>query len=144
MLLDDGGLKITAFGVDHSPAEPAVGFRFDYEGRSLVVSGDTSYSPVLVQAAAGADLLVHDALSPELTKLVEDAAGAAGLTARAKIFADIPDYHASPAEAADAAREAGVGRARADPHSPAAAAEVAGGPLPRRRSRAVQRATLAR
>lgn len=109
VLLDDGGLKVTVFRVDHSPAEPAVGYRFDCEGRSLVISGDTSYSPVLVGAAAGADLLVHDALSPELTKLVEDAAGAAGLTARAKIFADIPDYHASPAQAADAAREAGVG-----------------------------------
>jgi ribonuclease Z len=108
VLLDDDGLKITAFRVDHSPAEPAVGYRFDYAGRSLVISGDTSYSPVLVKAAAGADLLVHDALSPELTKLVGDAAGAAGLSDRAKIFADIPDYHASPAEAADAAREAGV------------------------------------
>ena len=108
VVLDDGGLKVTAFEVDHRPAEPAVGYRFDYEGRSLVVSGDTSYSPVLVRVAQGADLLIHDALSPELTKLVGDAAGAAGLTARAKIFADIPDYHASPAEAADAAREAGV------------------------------------
>lgn len=108
VVFDDGGLKITAFEVDHSPAEPAVGYRFDYKGRSLVVSGDTSYSPVLVRAAEGADLLIHDALSPELTKLVEDAAGAAGQTARAKIFADIPDYHASPGGAADAAREAGV------------------------------------
>ncbi|MSO42503.1 MAG: MBL fold metallo-hydrolase [Solirubrobacterales bacterium] len=109
VVLDDGALKITAFEVDHSPAEPAVGYRFDYKGRSLVVSGDTSYSPVLVRVAAGADLLIHDALSPELTKLVGDAAAAAGLAARAKIFADIPDYHASPGEAADAAREAGVG-----------------------------------
>ncbi len=109
IVLDDGALKITAFEVDHSPAEPAVGYRFDYRGRSLVVSGDTNYSPVLVRMAVGADLLIHDALSPELTKLVEDAAAAEGLAARAQLFADIPDYHASPAEAADAAREAGVG-----------------------------------
>jgi ribonuclease Z len=108
VVLDDGGLRITAFEVDHSPAEPAVGYRFDYKGRSLVVSGDTTYSPVLVRAAEGADLLIHDALSPELTKLIEDAARASGLPARAKIFADIPDYHASPSEAADAARRAGV------------------------------------
>ena len=108
VVLDDGGLRITAFEVDHSPAEPAVGYRFDYRGRSLVISGDTNYSPELVRAAEGADLLIHDALSPELIKLVEDAAGEAGLTARAKVFADIPDYHASPGEAADSAREAGV------------------------------------
>ena len=65
--------------------------------------------PVLVRASKGADLLVHDALSRELLTLAEDAARKAGLTGRAKIFADITDYHASPQEAADAAREAGVG-----------------------------------
>ncbi|MGA8218179.1 MAG: MBL fold metallo-hydrolase [Solirubrobacterales bacterium] len=108
VVLDDGGLRITAFEVDHSPAEPAVGYRFDYGGRSVVISGDTNYSPALVRAAEGADLLIHDALSPELTKIVEDAAAAAGLAGRAKIFADIPDYHASPGDAADSAREAGV------------------------------------
>jgi ribonuclease Z len=108
VVLDDGGLKVTAFEVDHSPAEPAVGYRFDYAGRSIVISGDTNYSPALIRVAEGADLLIHDALSPELTKLVEDAAAAAGLAARAKIFADIPDYHASPGDAADAARKAGV------------------------------------
>ena len=86
-----------------------MGFRFDYKGRSLVISGDTALTPVLVRAAKGADLLIHDALSRELLKLAEDAARKAGLTARAKIFSDLPDYHASPAEAADAAREAGVG-----------------------------------
>ena len=108
VVLDDGDLRITAFVVDHRPAEPAVGYRFDYMGRSLVISGDTNYSPELVRAAEGSDLLIHDALSPELVKLVEEAAAEAGLTARAKVFADIPDYHASPGEAADSAREAGV------------------------------------
>ena len=57
----------------------------------------------------GADLLLHDALSPMLLKLVEDAAGAAGQHARQKILADVPDYHATAPQAADAAREAGVG-----------------------------------
>ena len=109
VVLQDDDLTITAFTVDHAPAEPAVGFRFDYKGRSLVISGDTALTPVLVRAAKGADLLIHDALSRELLKLAEDAARKAGLTGRAKIFSDLPDYHASPQEAADAAREAGVG-----------------------------------
>jgi ribonuclease Z len=108
VLLDQAGLTITAFTVDHAPVVPAVGYRFDYSGRSLVLSGDTTYSPVLVRVAKGADLLIHDALSRELLKLVEDAARKAGLTGRAKIFSDIPSYHASPQQAADAAREAGV------------------------------------
>jgi len=108
VLLEQDGLTITAFTVDHAPVVPAVGYRFDYRGRSLVVSGDTSYSPVLVRVAKGADLLIHDALSRELLKLVEDAARRAGRAGMAKIFADIPSYHASPQQAADAAREAGV------------------------------------
>ena len=108
VVLQDGDLTISAFTVIHAPAEPAVGFRFDYKGRSLVISGDTAYTDVLVSASKGADLLIHDALSRELLKLAEDAARKAGLPERAKIFSDLPDYHASPAEAADAAREAGV------------------------------------
>ncbi len=108
VVLQEAGLTVTAFTVDHAPVVPAVGYRFDYGGRSLVVSGDTSYSPVLVRIAKGADLLIHDALSRELLKLVEDAARRVGVTGRAKIFSDIPSYHASPQQAADAAREAGV------------------------------------
>ncbi|MCW2968449.1 MAG: fold metallo-hydrolase, partial [Solirubrobacteraceae bacterium] len=109
VVLQDDDLTITAFTVDHRPAEPAVGFRFDYKGRSIVISGDTAATPGLVRVAMGADLLIHDALSRNLLKLVEDAAGRAGLAGRAKIMSDLPDYHASPQEAADAAREAGVG-----------------------------------
>jgi ribonuclease Z len=109
VVLDDDDLTITAFVVDHSPAAPAVGYRFDYRGRSLVVSGDTSRSPVLERAARGTDLLIHDALSRPLLKLAEDAARDAGLAARAQIFADILDYHATPQDAADSASAAGVG-----------------------------------
>jgi ribonuclease Z len=108
VILTEGDLSVTAFSVDHAPADPAVGFRFDYRGRSLVISGDTAKVPELTRASQGADLLVHDALSRPLLKLVEDASRKAGLEGRAKIFSDLPSYHASPEEAADAAREAGV------------------------------------
>lgn len=109
VVLDEDGLKVTAFTVEHPPIEPALGYRFDYRGRSAVISGDTIYAPGLVRVARGADLLLHDALSPELLKLVEDAAGRAGLDMRRRILADVPDYHATAPQAADAAREAGVG-----------------------------------
>jgi ribonuclease Z len=109
VVLEEEGLVVTAFVVEHPPIEPAVGFRFDYHGRSAVISGDTIYTPALVRAAAGADLLIHDALSPELLKLVEDAAREAGQAVRGQILADVPDYHATAPDAANAAREAGVG-----------------------------------
>jgi len=109
VVLDEDGLRVTAFVVDHAPVRPAVGYRFDYRRRSAVISGDTVYTPVLVRVAQGADLLVHDALSPELLKLVEDAAGNAGQQMRRRILADVPDYHATAPQAADAARDAQVG-----------------------------------
>jgi ribonuclease Z len=61
------GLKITAFLVDHGPeAKPAYGYRFDYAGRSAVFSGDTRVFEPLVEHAAGADVLVHEVVSPEV------------------------------------------------------------------------------
>jgi ribonuclease Z len=58
-------LKITAFEVDHSPVWPALGYRVDYGGRSVVLSGDTRVSQNLIRHAAGVDLLVHEVASPE-------------------------------------------------------------------------------
>jgi ribonuclease Z len=109
VVLEEGGLRVTAFRVDHRPSEPAVGYRFEAAGRSVVISGDTAATDVLVRASRGADLLVHDALSRDLLALVEDAARRAGRANRARNLHDITDYHATPAQAADAAREAGAG-----------------------------------
>ncbi|WGM38528.1 MBL fold metallo-hydrolase [Caulobacter sp. NIBR1757] len=108
VVLNEGGLKVTAFRVDHGPVDPAVGYRFEYKGRSLVVSGDTSANPGLVANARGADLLVHDALSPVLVRRLKAAATKAGQTNRAKILEDIINYHASPEDVAREAKEAGV------------------------------------
>lgn len=102
------GLEIRAFAVDHAPVEPAVGYRFDYRGRSVLISGDTAKSPNLEAKANGVDLLVHEALSPELVGRLHAAAEDAGRANLAKITADIPDYHTSPVEAAQIARSAGV------------------------------------
>lgn len=109
VVLEEDGLKVTAFTVEHPPVEPAVGYRFEYQGRSAVVSGDTKYCQNLIKESKGVDLLLHDALSIDLLKLVEEAAGGAGLGARKQILTDVEDYHATAPQAADAAREAGVG-----------------------------------
>lgn len=102
------GVVVSAFRVDHDPVEPAVGYRFDYGGRSLVLSGDTAKSSSLLEAARGADLIVHEALSAELVGLMQEAAVDAGRTGLAKILSDIPDYHTTPAEAAELAAAAGA------------------------------------
>lgn len=59
------GAKVTAFEVDHKPVKPAFGYRIDYGGRSVVLSGDTGVSENLVRNAKGVDLLIHDVVSPE-------------------------------------------------------------------------------
>ncbi|MCP5066549.1 MAG: MBL fold metallo-hydrolase [bacterium] len=107
-ILDAGGLVVTAFAVDHKPVEPAVGYRFEYKGRSVVISGDTDQSNNLEANAKGADLLIHEVLVKSLIGQVSDAIGEAGRPRLQKLSGDILDYHTSPAEAADSANKAGV------------------------------------
>jgi ribonuclease Z len=109
VVIDEGGVKVTAFRVDHTPVDPAVGYRFDYGERSLVLSGDTIKSENLQRFAEGVDLLVHEALAPQLVAVLTRGAEAASRKNIAKITRDILTYHASPVDAAEVARDAGVG-----------------------------------
>lgn len=104
----DDDLTITAFVVDHDPVRPAVGYRFDYKGRSVLVSGDTDKSENVAKFGQGVDLMVHEALSPELVNLLTEGARNAGRPKLEKITTDILDYHASPVEVAETARDAGA------------------------------------
>ncbi len=109
VVFEKDGLRVTMFKVEHSPVAPAVGYRFDYRGRSVVVSGDTSKSANVALHAQGVDLLIHEALSPELMGVIRESAVAVGNDGLAKIASDVLDYHASPVEAAETAEAAGVG-----------------------------------
>jgi ribonuclease Z len=62
---EKNGVKVTAFEVDHTPVKPAFGYRIDYAGRSVVLSGDTRVSENLIRHAQGVDLLVHEVAAPE-------------------------------------------------------------------------------
>jgi len=53
------GVTVRAFLVDHGHVEPAYGYRVDYAGRSVLLSGDTTYAPELIANAKGVDLVVH-------------------------------------------------------------------------------------
>jgi ribonuclease Z len=56
----DGDVAIIAFEVDHAPDMPAFGYRIDYRGRSVVLSGDTRVSENLIRHSTGVDLLIHE------------------------------------------------------------------------------------
>jgi ribonuclease Z len=109
LVYNSGGVRITAFAVDHDPIKPAFGYRVDWKGRSVTITGDTAYTPALAAAAKGSDLMVSELLSPRMVKMLENSARKSGNANRAKIFADIQDYHISPEQAADVAKKAGVG-----------------------------------
>jgi len=108
LVYDDGTLKITAIEVDHAPIEPAYAFRFDYKGRSVVVSGDLKNHPPLAKASAGADVLVSEAIAPRMTQSLGRAAKSAGRENTAAVMHDIEDYHITPEQAALIANQAGV------------------------------------
>lgn len=109
VVIDDNGLVVEAFVVDHHPVEPAVGYRFKYAGRSVVITGDTAKSDHIAEVSKGVDLLLHDALAPNLVSIMGDVAKKNNNQIIAKIAVDIPDYHASPIEAAQTAKDAEVG-----------------------------------
>ncbi len=107
-VLEEDGVVVTAFAVAHDPVKPALGYRFEWGSRSVVVSGDTAPSPNLVKHARGADVLVHEAQANALVRIMEEAARDAGESRVATILADIPSYHTDPADATRAAVAAGV------------------------------------
>ena len=80
------GVTVSAFLVDHGPVKPAFGYRIDYQGHSVVFSGDTRPSDNLVQHAKGVDLLVHEVI---VTQPGADSSGN-----------PIVAYHTTPEQAA--------------------------------------------
>lgn len=63
VVYEEGGVKVTAFHVRHT-REAAFGYRVDYAGRSVVLSGDTDPTDNLVRFAEGVDLLIHEVSLP--------------------------------------------------------------------------------
>jgi ribonuclease BN (tRNA processing enzyme) len=55
-------LKVRAVRVRHPPITHAYAYRFDAPDRSIVLSGDTTYSPELIALAQGADVMVHEVM----------------------------------------------------------------------------------
>ena len=105
---DRDGVRVTMFRVNHDPVRPAVGYRFDYKGRVIVVSGDTRKSASVVAHAKGADLLLHEALSRDVFGRAIAVAQQLGRARLAKMANDATEYHTTPVEAAEVARDAGV------------------------------------
>jgi ribonuclease Z len=97
VVFERNGVRVTAFAVDHGELlHPAFGFRVEFGGRSVTVSGDTKFNENLIRHATGTDLLIHQvaAVRPELLA--------------SPVFQVILAHHTKP-------EEAGVVFARARP-----------------------------
>jgi ribonuclease Z len=109
VVLERGDLRVTAIRVSHDPVKDAYGYRVDYKGRSVAISGDTAFDPRFARASKGVDVLLHEALDTALVGTMQKAAERRGAKPIAKVLADIPSYHASPVDAARVAALADAG-----------------------------------
>jgi len=88
----EGGVTVTAFLVDHGPVRPVFGYRVDYGGRSVALSGDTRVSENLIRHARGVDVLIHEVFDPEVLRAQPEHPSAAAIDA-------IIAHHTTPEEA---------------------------------------------
>jgi ribonuclease Z len=86
VIFEKNGVTVTGFEVNHGPLiKPAVGYRIDYNGLSVLCSGDTKFEPNIIKHGQNIDLIVHEVA-----------------TANEKLTADdqaIMNHHTSPEEA---------------------------------------------
>ena len=91
-VLERDGLRVSAFLVEHDPVRPAFGYRFDAEGASAVVSGDTRPCENLMRWSHGVDVLVHECCEMAKTSWYP---GCGWPTIEDKIR-DLASYHTQP------------------------------------------------
>ena len=101
-VLTIGGMKITVVEVDHKPVPHAFGFVFETAEHKVAISGDTRRCPALIEAAKGADLLIHEVF------IHDDMPGIGGLRT-AETIGNVASYHTLSSEVGGIASEAEAG-----------------------------------
>ena len=94
---ESDGVSVVTAPTDHRPVSPTVGYRFEFDGRSIVLAGDTIPCEGLDRLVDGADVYVQTVIRPDLVAMVPFAR-----------FNDICDYHSSCEQAGETAARAGV------------------------------------
>ncbi len=104
------GVTVSAFAAQHPPIVPNVGYRVEYAGRTVILSGDTLATDTLLEQSKDADLLIADVMAMDLVRQIERANAAGGNDATAHIMRDIRDYHVSAEALGELAERARVKR----------------------------------
>ncbi len=108
VIFDEDGLKVTMFAVCHAPIEPAVGYRFEYKGQSVVVSGDTNVCPEFAEGARGADLLISEVENAQMFGAAIGMARNTNNQRQVEMIEEGMEYHAESLALARMAQEVGV------------------------------------
>ncbi|MCR9104136.1 MAG: MBL fold metallo-hydrolase [Gammaproteobacteria bacterium] len=108
VVYESDGVRVLAYSVDHSPIGTALGYRVEYAGKAVAVSGDTVDTPGLRALAANADVFVSEVMNKSAVEDMECAFGRITDVRLEKIFADIRSYHIDLPELARLANDADV------------------------------------
>ncbi|MFC4022314.1 MBL fold metallo-hydrolase [Oceanobacillus longus] len=95
VVYENNGVEVIAFNVDHGPMKPALGYRINYNGHSVVISGDTTYSENLIKYAKDTDLLVQEVV---VVKGPEE-------EYQSEAHKNIEAYHTTPEQAGEIFKE---------------------------------------
>jgi len=97
IVLDEDGVRVIAAPTDHRPVEPTLGYRVEFDGKAVVIAGDTVPCAGLDELCRDADIYVQTVLRDDLVRLVP-----------MQRFVDTIDYHSTVAHAAQTAARAGI------------------------------------
>ena len=100
-IVSHADMRVRAVRVEHSPIKNAFGFVFEAAGRKLAFSGDTAFCPALIEAARGADALVHECFIHREMKIIPGVRTKEGTDA-------VASYHTLSTEVGKVATQAGV------------------------------------
>ena len=96
-----GDIEVSVVPVEHQPVKHAYGFVFEAGGRKLAFSGDTRRCAALIEAASGADLLLHEVFIHREMPVIEGRRSA-------ETVANVAAYHTLSSDVGKIAAEAGV------------------------------------
>lgn len=109
VVYESDGVRVLAYSVDHSPIGAALGYRVEYAGKVVAISGDTIDTAGLRALSANADVLVSEVMNKSFVGDAECALGRLDQSRLEKIFRDIRSYHIDVTELAQLANDADVG-----------------------------------
>jgi ribonuclease Z len=108
IVYEQDGVVVSAFLTSHEPVEPNVGYRIEYDGKLIVLSGDTVWTSGLLENSRDADLLVAEAMNKGIVEQMEQVGADRGDEFVEITMHDIQDYHMDVSDVGALAQQAKI------------------------------------